>query len=161
VASSLSTNTQVSMQKEAEIRAALEAQRKRVLDLKKQRDEVSVLQKDMDVTQLDYANISQRLSQTSLESQTRQTNVTVLTPAFEPDEPSRPKVLINIAVAVFLGLMLGVGVAIMMELMDRRIRSAHDLAGIGIPVLGGLSLQRARRSRWRFWAKPKPAFQTT
>lgn len=161
VASSLSANTQVSMQKEAEIRASLEAQRKRVLDLKKQRDEVTVLQKDMDVTAQDYANISQRLSQTSLESQTRQTNVAILTPAFEPDEASRPKVAINIIVSIFLGLMLGVGTAIMMELMDRRIRSTTDLSGIGIPVLGGLSLQRAKRSRWRFWASPKPAFQLT
>ncbi len=67
--------------------------RKRVLDLKKQRDDVTVMQKDMEVTQQDYANISARLSQTRLESQTRQTNVAVLTPAFEPDEPSRPKVL--------------------------------------------------------------------
>ncbi len=55
--------------------------------------------------------------------------------------------------------MMGVGVAIMRELMDRRIRSSDDLAGLGIPVLGGLTLQRARRSRWRFWARNKPAFQ--
>jgi chain length determinant protein EpsF len=40
VAGSLTANTQVTTQKEAELRAALEAQKQRVLELKKQRDEV-------------------------------------------------------------------------------------------------------------------------
>lgn len=162
VASSLGTNTVVSEQKEAEIRLAIEGQRKRILDLKKQRDEVTVLQKDIEFTQLDYNNINARLSQSSLQSQSPQTNVAVLTPAFEPDEPSKPKVLINIIVSIFLGAMIGVGVAMLMELSDRRIRSESDLAAIGIPVLGGLSLERKPRanSRWRFWRRSKLSMQT-
>jgi len=162
VASSLGTNTVVSEQKEAEIRAAIAAQRQRILDLKKQRDEVTVLQKDIEFTQLDYNNINARLSQSSLQSQSPQTNVAVLTPAFEPDEPSKPKVLINIIVSIFLGAMIGIGVAMLMELSDRRIRSESDLAAIGIPVLGGLSEARKQRvgSRWRFWRRSKLSVQT-
>jgi chain length determinant protein EpsF len=162
VASSLSTNTVVSEQKEAEIRLAIEAQRKRILDLKKQRDEVTVLQKDIEFTQLDYNNINARLSQSSLQSQSPQTNVAVLTPAFEPDEPSKPKILINIIVSIFLGGMIGVGVAMLMELSDRRIRSESDLAAIGIPVLGGLNVARKPqpRSWWHFWRRSKLTMQT-
>jgi len=159
VANSLGTNTTVSAQKEAEIRAALDTQRKRILDLKKQRDEVNVLQKDIEFTQLDYNNINARLSQSSLQSQSPQTNVAVLTPAFEPDEPAKPKVAINIIASIFLGAMLGVGVAMLMELMDRRIRSESDLAAIGIPVLGGLSAERKSHSRWQFWRRSKRSLQ--
>jgi chain length determinant protein EpsF len=162
VASSLGTNTVVSEQKEAEIRLAIELQRKRILDLKKQRDEVTVLQKDIEFTQLDYNNINARLSQSSLQSQNPQTNVAVLTPAFEPDSPSKPRVLINIIVSIFLGAMIGVGVAMLMELSDRRIRSESDLAAIGVPVLGGLNVVRKPKpiSRWRFWRRSKLAMQT-
>lgn len=158
VASSLDSSAMVSVQKEAEIRGALEAQKKRVLDLKKQRDEVNVLQKDVEFTQLDYNNINQRLSQTSLESQSRQTNVAVLTPAYEPQDPSKPKILLNIVVSIFLGGMLGVGVALLMELVDRRVRSEQDLADIGIPVLGGLITERFARPRRGFWRR-KQAMQ--
>ncbi len=158
VASSLNSNTMVNTQKESELRAALEAQKKRVLDLKKQHDEVNVLQKDMDVTQADYNNISQRLSQTTLESQTHQTNVAVLTPAYQPEEPSKPKILLNIIASIFLGGMLGVGVALLMELLDRRVRSEQDLADMGIPVLGSLATERfAKKRRW--FGRREPALQ--
>ncbi len=159
VASSLDSNTMVNVQKEGELRAALEAQKKRVLDLKKQHDEVNVLQKDMDVTQADYNNISQRLSQTTLESQSHQTNVAVLTPAYEPEEPSKPKILLNIIASIFLGGMLGMGVALLMELLDRRVRSEQDLSDMGIPVLGSLATERFTKKRRGFWRRREPAMQ--
>ena len=159
VASSLDANTQVNAQKEGELRAAMETQRRRVLDLKKQGDEVSVAAKELDATQADYNNINQRLSQTTLESQTHQTNVAVLTPAYTPEEPSKPKILLNIIASIFLGGMLGVGIALMMELLDRRVRSEQDLADMGMPVLGGLSKERFPKKRRGFWRRREPAFQ--
>ena len=155
VARSLSTNTIVSIQKEAEIRSALEAQKRRVLDLKKKRDEVSLLQTELAATQLDFNNLSQRTSQSSLQSQSQQTTVSLLTPAYEPTEQSQPKVLLNIILSIFLGGMLGVGVAMLKELTDRCIRSEEDLAELGIPVLGVLIVDRSSTSRWQFWRGQK------
>jgi len=158
VAASLGTNTQVSIQKEGQIRAALEVQKQRVLDLKKQRDEASVLQTEIASTQLDYNNLRQRLSQSTLQSQNQQSSVTILTPAYEPVEPSKPKVFLNIVLSIFLGSMLGVGVAMLMEIQDRRIRSDNDLAEIGIPVLGVLTVERSSSAPgWQFWRRLKTA----
>jgi chain length determinant protein EpsF len=151
VAASLGTNTQVSVQKESEVRAALEAQKNRVLNIKKQRDEVSVLQTELASTQAEYNNLRQRVSQSSLQSQNQQSSITILTPAFEPQRSSKPKVLLNILVSIFLGVMLGVGSAMLMELTDRRVRSVEDLAEIGIPVLGILTAERPASPRWKFW----------
>ncbi len=153
VASSLNSNAQINSQKEAELRVALEAQKKRVLDLKKQRDEANGLQAELASTQLDYNNIRQRLSQSNLQSQSQQSSVTILTPAFEPEKPSSPKLLINILVSIFLGGLLGVGVGLIMELKDRLIRSGEDLAELGIPVLGVMTVVRASPKRWRFWRR--------
>jgi succinoglycan biosynthesis transport protein ExoP len=111
-----------------------------------------VLQTDLASTQLDYNNIRQRLSQSSLQSQTQQTNVAVLSPAFEPDKPSKPRILLNILVSIFLGGLIGIGVAMQMEVMDRRIRSEEDLVGLGIPVLGVLTAEQPlSRAGWKFW----------
>ena len=164
VASSLGANTLVSIQKEAEVRGALEAQKTRVLGLKKQRDEVSVLEKDVEQAQHEYDGINQRLNQSSLESQNQQTNVAVLTPAYEPLDTSSPKIFLNIIVSIFLGAMLGIGSAIMLELYhDRLIRSEQDLSELGIPVLGALIMNiparsKRQRSRWKFWRKQAAAY---
>ena len=81
VASSLGSANQVNVQREAELRAALDAQKKKVLQLKEERDGIGVLQRDVEGAQRAYELVTQRLAQTSLESQTQQTNIAVLTPA--------------------------------------------------------------------------------
>ncbi len=132
------TNT-INKQREAEIRASLEAQRSKVLALKQQRDEVVVLQREVETAQRSYDQVVQRLSQTNLESQNTQTNISVLTPASEPADHSSPKILLNTLLSVFLGTLLAVGFALVRELMDRRVRSLDDLSeGLGLPVLGSL-----------------------
>jgi polysaccharide biosynthesis transport protein len=48
--------------------------------------------------------------------------------------------LLNILVSIFLGTLLGVGLALMLELLNRRVRSADDLIdALGLPVLGSVS----------------------
>jgi len=154
VSSSLGASTQISSQKVAEVRAALEAQKKLVLDLKTQRDELSVMQTELASTQQDYNNIRQRLSQSTLQSQNQQSSVTVLTPAFEPVKASKPKILLNIVTSILLGGMLSIGVSMLMELMDRRIRSEDDLIAFGIPLLGVLTaISNKTYPRWQFWRK--------
>ena len=147
ISTAIGTSSRVSKSKEGELRAAIEAHKKRILELKGGRDEVSVLQQEVDSVQRSYELLSQRQSQVALESNSTQTNVSVLTPATPPIKQSSPKVLLNVLVSIFLGTLLGVGAALMLELADRRVRSADDLAqAFDIPVLAELSppSERAR-----------------
>ncbi|TVO57626.1 chain length determinant protein EpsF [Denitromonas halophila] len=137
VVSSLGTTNRVNVQRVTEVEAALEAQKQKILDLKAQRDQIAVFQRDVENAQRAYDLVTQRLAQTSLESQTQQTNVVVLSPAVAPLKPSSPKVLLNTALAVFLGMLLGVGAALLLELMDQRVRGEEDLSLLdGVPMLG-------------------------
>lgn len=137
VASSLGTTTRISTARESEIAAAVEAQKERVLELKAHRDQIAVLQRDVENAQRAYDLVTQRLAQTNLESQTQQTNIAVLTPASAPLQHSSPRLLLNLILAVFLGSLLGLGVALLLELIDQRVRGAEDLAQLpGVPVLG-------------------------
>lgn len=139
IANSVGSTNVASSQRESEIRAAVDAQKKRVLALKAQHDEVAVLQKDVENAQRAYDMVGQRLSQTSLESQTQQTNISVLTPAEPPLKHSSPKLMLNTLLAIFLGSLLGIGVALILELNNRRIRSSEDLSdALGVPVLAVL-----------------------
>lgn len=155
VASSVGTANRVTQLKETELKAAVEAQKVRVLEIKKQRDELSVLQREVESAQRAYEVVSQRLTQTNLESQVTQTNVVLLHPATEPLEPSSPKLLLNLALSIFLGSMLGVGAALLMEMRDRRVRSAEDiLEALEVPLLGVLDA-RASKSAGGWLTFPK------
>ena len=140
ITSSIETTYQVSKQREAQLQGALATQKARVLVLNKQRDELNVLRRDIESAQRAFEIVSQRASQTNIESQTNQTNIAVLNPASAPPAPSKPRVLINVLVSVFLGTLLGVGLALLLELMNRRVRSTEDLVeALELPVLGAIS----------------------
>ena len=123
-------------QRFGELSAAFERQKARVLELKKQREEAMLLARDVENAQRIYDSALQRYGQSRMESQSTQTDISMLNPATPPLKPSKPRVLVNLLIATFLGTLLGVGVGFLLELVDRRVRSGQDVvASLGIPVL--------------------------
>lgn len=156
VASGVGTAGRVSDAKEAGIKLAIEKQKNKVLKLNKQRDEISVLKREVDAEQRAFDAVGQRMTQSKLESASVQTNISVLTPAEVPLAPSKPKVFLNLLISIFFGALLGVGAALMLELTHRRVRSADDLVeALGLPVLVRLDSSRMPepRNKWHFWRK--------
>lgn len=138
-------NAQSAQQRETALKSMLAAQKAKVLELRKQRDEIAVFLRDVDNAQRAYDTALQRFNQTNMESQMNQTNVTVLSPALEPIEPSAPKPLLNIALAIFFGAILGVCVALLTEMGSRYIRSEDDIIDdLNLPVLGMLTKSYAQ-----------------
>ncbi|MBT9500179.1 MAG: chain length determinant protein EpsF [Burkholderiaceae bacterium] len=136
----------INRQRTAEIRASLEAQREKVLKLKGVRDEGSVIVRDVENAQRAYDAVLARLNQTSLESQSTQSNVNVLAQATPPAEPSSPKIFINTLLSIVVGAILAIGAAFALELMDRRVRVFDDIAAaVGLPVLGTMPKPTAKR----------------
>lgn len=139
ISSSIGTTLSVSRQKEKELRDAISQQKARVLDLNRQRDEINVLKRDFESAQRNFEQMSLRSAQSKLESSAVQTNITILNAATEPLEPSRPKILLNVVGAVFFGILLGVGLALIRELGNRRIRSVEDLTDLmELPLLAAI-----------------------
>src|SRR5882757_2619481 len=137
IAASLGNNTQVMMRRENDIRAALEAQKKRMLDLTHQHDEVSVLQNDVATAQRNLDAVTQRLAQSSLESQMEQTNIVLLTKALPPLFRSSPRLSLNLLMGILIGGILSVGTAVFLEMRDRLVREGTELLELlGVPLLG-------------------------
>lgn len=128
VADSNSVNNTVNLSRVAQLKAELEAQREKVLMLKKQRDAAMVLLHEVDTARAAYDAVQNRLTQTNLESQANQTDIAILTPATPPAKPSGPKILLNAALSVVLGGLLALGVVQGMELANRRLRTPEDLS---------------------------------
>lgn len=143
ITSSIDTTYAVSRQRESQLRAALAAQKERVLLLNRQRDEIQLLRSELDSAQRQFEMVSARASQTNIESQTNQTNIALLNPATPPVEPSSPRVIFNMLASCFMGTLLGLVLALAWELTHRVTRSVEDLADLpNLPLLGQLSSAR-------------------
>jgi uncharacterized protein involved in exopolysaccharide biosynthesis len=144
ITKSIETSYQVSRQRESQLQGALAAQKSRVLLLNKQRDELNVLRRDIESAQRTFETLSQRAAQTNIESRANQTNISVLNSAVPPTDPSKPRLILNTVVSLFLGVLLAVAVVLLQELLDRKVRSADDLLEyLKLSMLGEVSTATA------------------
>lgn len=147
--SSVGNNSQILQQREAQVRAALEAQRAKVLEMNRSRDELGVLMKDVESAQRAYDAAAQRFAQTKIESQAEQSELAILNPATAPLNSSGPKVMLNTMLSLFLGTILGLAFALLVEMIDRRVRSENDLVDVlQVPVFGVIDWSRPKRTRY-------------
>lgn len=146
VGGSIVAGNQVNLRRESELRNLLEAQRERVAGLKSARDQLQTLEREVQGAQRALDLVTQRLTETSLESQSRTSGVAVLTPAAVPLEPSRPRLVLNTIAGAAFGLLLAMLAALTLESMNRPVRTADDLQrSSAVPVLAVLPRADSRR----------------
>ncbi|MBI3526269.1 MAG: chain length determinant protein EpsF, partial [Betaproteobacteria bacterium] len=143
VVAGMESSVNQSRRHEAALTGALLAQRNRLLMLKEPRNELTVLTRNVDIAERAYDTAMQRSVVSQVDSHASQTSVTLLNPAIVPGKPSSPRIGLNVALAAIVGIMLGIGAVIVMEMRDRRVRSRNDLGNAwNTPVLGVLNKWR-------------------
>lgn len=83
---------------------------------------------------------------------------TVIDPAVAPTSPTAPRPAVNLALGGLLGMLFGLGQAVLRSVLDTRVKSAEDLEGLtGSPLLGSIghiedSSARASEHEGSQWA---------
>ena len=152
---SIDSNLSSSQQLDKIITTALAEQKAKVLELKKQNDEIAVFQREVENAQRAYDAAMQRGVETRMESEMSQTDISILNLAIPPTKASNPKIRLNMILSIFLGGILGAGSAILVELLDRRVRSAIDILEVlDLPVFALISAQpsKTKRISWPFYS---------
>lgn len=140
---SLGVTNSVLISRVTELRTAYEAQRQKVALLKAQRDQTSVLQRDVENANQAYSAIVARARQADLESLAVQSNAAIVREPSLPIVPSQPRVVLTLALSAFAGLVLGLAAALARELVDRRVRVADDVTLLlGQSLVGSLPHDR-------------------
>ena len=117
---------------------ALEARKKALSDaLDKEEREISRLPvkerelvrlaRDMEICKVKRELLEQRLMDARINEATRLGSVRIVELALEPGKKVRPKWILNLALGLLVGLMLGVGAAFAMEAMDRSVRTRRQV----------------------------------
>lgn len=147
---SLVQNATMARRQVGEVQKALEEQKDRIIALKRQQDELTVLRRDVESARTAYDAALQQANQTKLESRVDRTNVAILNQATPPLLPDSPKILLNLVVGLFAGVVLAIGLILSLEVCSRRLRSAQDLTDFtDLPVLAELPALPAAARRHR------------
>jgi capsular exopolysaccharide synthesis family protein len=98
-----------------------------------------------------YDQIRTRFTEIDLSSQVESNNVRIHELAQEPTRPIRPDMRLNLALGVMAGLLLGLGLAFLVEQLDNTVKDRTEVERLsGVPCLGQIPSipgPRKRRSR--------------
>ena len=73
-------------------------------------------------------------------------NVQLLDEALEPTAPDNPKPKLNMAIAFFIGIMVSLGIAFLLEYLDNTVKSQEEIEKLtGVPVIGIIPLTQDKQ----------------
>lgn len=135
----IGNRVELARSRETDISVALEQQKNLVLSLKYERDKIAVLKRGVESAQATYNAALEQKNTTSMQSMIDQPNVSIVDHANVPSHHSSPRTIKNLLLGSFIGLLLGIGSVVLIEVFVRRVHSKDDLLlEFGVPLLGHL-----------------------
>jgi capsular exopolysaccharide synthesis family protein len=123
--------------REAALQAEAERQQQAALNLKEMEVQYSLAQGELDANRSLYDNVVKRLNERSIASDSPVTTIQIVEPAETPLFPSFPQTQINMMVATAMGLLLGIGVALLAEHFSSTMSTPEDVwRTMAVPTLG-------------------------
>lgn len=135
--------------------AMFSAQQAKVLAQRGKVNEARQLALDVNVLREQLQSTASRQVELEQEAQSTETGLSYLGSAVAPQSPSFPKIPLLLAGSIALGLGIGVLVSLLVELLNRKVRTYEDLQFDGVPLLGIVTLGEPERKK-SLWARLWP-----
>ncbi|MHB8754737.1 MAG: GumC family protein [Candidatus Acidiferrales bacterium] len=87
----------------------------------------NILKREVDTNKQIYESLLQRLKEAGVSGGLKASNIRVVDSAVPPAKPYRPNILLNLSVALFLGLSGGIGLAFLQERLDNTVKTSDDV----------------------------------
>ncbi|MGZ9098093.1 MAG: GumC family protein [Brevundimonas sp.] len=112
-----------------------------VLDLRARSIQYNILQRELDTTRTLYEGLLQRYKEVSVTGDITANNISIVDLATPPGRPSKPDMIMNLVLAAFFGLGLGLIAALVLEALDQSLTTPDDVEKkLGLSVLGVVPL---------------------
>ena len=123
--------------RESRLQASLDAVKGEAQDSNRKSMEYMAKQREVDTNRQLYQDLLTKTKQTGLETELKTTNIRVVEKAETPRGPVLPRKMRSYQVAVVLGLLLGIGLALGFEHMDNTFKTPEDVReNLPLPFLG-------------------------
>ncbi|NOU33167.1 MAG: polysaccharide biosynthesis tyrosine autokinase [Polyangiaceae bacterium] len=113
-----------------------EAARKHAVDLNLKELEYHRLDRARVQNEKLYGVLLDQMKEADLARMMNVETVRVVDHPVKPKEPVRPKIPSNVAIGLAVGLLVGLGLAILREQLDNSVRTPEDVEGLGVTFLG-------------------------
>lgn len=109
------------------LEGALSSARGTVVNINRKEFELGIYEREVDSNRQMYDMFMKRAKETNVAGDLQTTVARIVDPASVPKEPVKPKKKLIIAAALALGLMLGVAMALLMEVIDNTFKTTADV----------------------------------
>ena len=126
------------------VQQALKVQRIQLAEITRQINQPNLPALERETLLSTRALTQRNLASTSILAQAITGSLSLVSPAVQPLAPIAPRPTRNAALAGMLTLLLGLGIAALLTVSDRTVRSEEDLLTFGLPTLGIIPRLRRR-----------------
>lgn len=131
----------VAANQERELQNQVDSLKADVLDLRGRSVQYNILMREVDTSRSLYDGLLQRYKEVGVTGGVAANNISIVDRAIPADRPSKPRLLINVALAALLGLGIGVLAALIIEALDETLATPDDVENkLGVSLLGVIPL---------------------
>src|SRR5712671_4878682 len=138
-------------QREQLLSQALDQQKTEVNQMSERMVQYSILKREAEANKAVYDGLLTKLKEAGISAGLRSSNIRVVDPAMVPTYPARPAKTRNIALSFVIGLVGGIGLALLREYMDNTVKSPDDIEALvrlpSLAVVPAFSESNGDRSR--------------
>lgn len=127
IISNLRTQFALLRDREGKLESAIDATRTESLRVNQKASTFELMRSEAVDTRRIYDLISARVKEIDLSASLLNNNLRILDRAPLPHDPVKPRPVLNLAVGVVLGLLLGVGAVFFIDYMDNTVRTSEDV----------------------------------
>jgi succinoglycan biosynthesis transport protein ExoP len=122
---------------EQSLEGAAETQKQLIFSTNQDALQYTILQRQVASTRAMYEELVRRLQEAGITAGLSADTIAVVDEALPPIIPAGPHKTLNMEVGFVIGLMLGIGIAVLLELLNSSIQTMEDITSYaGLPALG-------------------------
>lgn len=141
-----------SRQRELLLKEAFDEQKAEVNQTAEKLVQYSILKREADTNKQLYDGMLQKLKEAGITAGLRSSNIRIVDPALIPSGPSRPNKARNVLLSIVVGLLGGIGLALLREYVDNTVKTPDDIETLAhlpslavVPALANSSGKRRGR----------------
>ena len=139
VSNSVRAEFQQAQAREGALQQRVNALKGDYLDLRRRSIQYNIFQQEVDTNRALYDGLLQRFKEIGVAAGVGVNNISIVDTANVPENPSSPRLLINLFVSIVAGIGLGAALAVGLEQLDEAIADPSEVQRrLGLPLLGSV-----------------------